>query len=109
MKWASGQSCRIFMNSTLIGRRPGWTFAPALFLLFLAVLINYVDRGNLSIAAPLLKDEWHLSASALGALLSAFFWSYTALQFVGGWLFDRFDPCRVLALGFLVWSLATAV
>ena len=89
-------------------RRPlRTTFAPALFLLFLAVLINYVDRGNLSIAAPLLKDEWHLSASALGALFSAFFWSYTAMQFVNGWLIDRFDPRTSLALGFVVWSLAT--
>lgn len=86
--------------------RPG--FAPALFLLFLAVLINYVDRGNLSIAAPLLRDEWHLSASSLGALFSAFFWTYTAMQFVSGWLTDRFDPRSSLALGFVVWSLATA-
>ena len=33
-------------------------FAPTLALLVLAVLINYVDRGNLSLAAPLLKKEW---------------------------------------------------
>jgi MFS family permease len=97
------------MDSTRVGRgRGAANFAPALFLLFIAVLINYVDRGNLSIAAPLLKDEWHLNASVLGALFSAFFWTYTAMQFVGGSVFDRFDPCRVLALGFLVWSLATA-
>jgi ACS family D-galactonate transporter-like MFS transporter len=97
------------MDSTRRERGRGRSFVPALFLLFVAVLINYVDRGNLSIAAPLLKEEWHLNASVLGALFSAFFWSYTALQFVGGWVFDRFDPCRVLALGFLVWSLATAL
>jgi MFS family permease len=96
------------MDSTRVERGHGRSFAPALFLLFVAVVINYVDRGNLSIAAPLLKEEWHLSSSALGALFSAFFVTYTAMQFVGGWLFDRFDPCRVLALGFLVWSLATA-
>ena len=40
-------------------------FAPALTLLFIAILVNYVDRGNLSIAAPLLKDELGLSASQL--------------------------------------------
>src|ERR1700759_3899434 len=85
------------------------SFAPALFLLFVAVLIKYVDRGNLSIAATLLTDEWHLSASLLGALFSAFFWTYTAMQFVSGWVVDRFDPCRLLAWGFLVWSLATAI
>jgi MFS transporter, ACS family, D-galactonate transporter len=97
------------MNSGRMQRLRQDSFAPALFLLFLAVLINYVDRGNLSIAAPLLKAEWHLSATTLGGLFSAFFWSYTAMQFVAGWLLDRFDPCRVLALGFLVWSLATAI
>jgi sugar phosphate permease len=44
-------------------------------LLALAVFINYVDRGNLSTAAPLLKDALHLSNSQMGALLSAFFWT----------------------------------
>jgi len=39
------------------------------------VLINFIDRGNLSIAAPLLKEELGISASELGILLSAFFWT----------------------------------
>ena len=77
-------------------------------LLALSVFINYVDRGNLSIAAPLLKDELGISASQLGILLSSFFWTYMALQFVSGWLVDRFDVSRVLAAGYLIWSLATA-
>src|SRR6266705_800882 len=83
-------------------------FALPLLLLVLSVLINYIDRGNLSIAAPLLKDELGLSAGQLGILLSAFFWTYTLLLFVCGWFVDRFDPSRVLALGYLVWSLSTA-
>jgi sugar phosphate permease len=48
-------------------------FAPAFILLAICALINYVDRGNLSIAAPLLKHELRISASQLGILLSAFF------------------------------------
>src|SRR5438876_10801711 len=83
-------------------------FAPALILLAFCILINYVDRGNLSIAAPLLKNELGISAGQLGILLSAFFWTYTLLLFVCGWFVDRFDPSRVLALGYLVWSLSTA-
>lgn len=55
---------------------------PALVLLTVCALINFADRGNLSIAAPLLKDEVHFSASQLGILPSGFFWTYTALQFV---------------------------
>jgi len=82
-------------------------FALPLLLLGLCVFINYIDRGNLSIAAPLLKDELSISASQLGILLAAFFWTYTAMQFVCGWLVDRFDVRRVLAAGYLTWSLAT--
>jgi len=80
-----------------------------LFLLSLSVFINYIDRSNLSIAAPLLKDELHLSASQLGVLLSAFFWTYGLMQIPAGWLVDRFDVKWVFAVGFFVWSAATAV
>jgi MFS family permease len=83
-------------------------FAPTLVLLVFAVLINYVDRGNLALAAPVLKVEWSISASQLGILFSAFYWSYTALQFVMGWFVDRFSANLMMALGFLVWSLTTA-
>ena len=80
-----------------------------LFLLTLSVLINYIDRSNLSIAAPLIKDELRISASQLGILLSAFFWTYALMQIPAGWLVDRFDVKWVFAAGFFVWSAATAV
>lgn len=85
------------------------TFAPTLILLALAVLINYVDRGNLALAAPLLKIQWGTTPSQLGLLLSAFFWTYTALQFVMGLFVDRLGASRLMALGFLVWSIATVL
>ena len=75
-----------------------------LFLLSLSVLINYIDRSNLSIAAPLIKDELFISASQLGTLLSAFFWSYALMQIPAGWLVDRFDVKWVFAAGFFLWT-----
>src|ERR1700758_2400306 len=79
-----------------------------LFLLSLSVLINYIDRSNLSIAADLIKGELRLSDLQLGALLSAFFWTYGCMQIPAGWLADRFDVKWVFATGFFVWSAATA-
>lgn len=84
-------------------------FGPTLILLVIAVLINYIDRGTLALAAPLLKLQWGTSASELGLLLSAFFWTYTALQFVMGIFVERFGANRLMAIGFLVWSLSTAL
>jgi MFS transporter, ACS family, D-galactonate transporter len=83
-------------------------FVAALVLLAICAVINFIDRGNLSIPAPLRKDELRISATQLGILLSAFFWTYAALQFVNGWMVDRFDVNRVIAAGFFLWSLATA-
>lgn len=80
-----------------------------ILLLTLSMIIAYVDRGNLSIAAPIIKDELRLSASQLGILLSAFFWSYTPFQVLSGWLSDRFHPGWILAGGFALWSIATTV
>src|ERR1700756_6006692 len=79
-----------------------------LFLLALSVFINYWDRSNLSIAAPLLKNEFQLSATQLGVLLSSFFWTYSFFLPVSGWLVDRLDVKWVMAGGFFLWSAATA-
>src|SRR3954451_18785752 len=79
-----------------------------LVLLGISVFINYVDRGNLSIAAPMLKDELRITPAQLGILLSAFFWTYACLQPFYGWLVDRLNVNWVLATGFLLWSAAAA-
>ena len=78
-------------------------------LLAISAFINYVDRGNLSIAAPMLKDELGISAAKLGVLLSAFFWTYACSQLFSGWLVDRFNVNWVFAAGFILWSAATAM
>jgi MFS family permease len=78
-------------------------------LLALGMLINYVDRGNLSTAAPLIKDQLHLTNAQAGILLSAFFWTYTPFQPVAGWLAERINPYRTLGIGIAIWSAATAL
>ncbi|MBS1849987.1 MAG: MFS transporter [Acidobacteria bacterium] len=80
-----------------------------LALLAISVFINYVDRGNLSIAGSLVQTEFQLSPSQLGILLSSFFLTYAFFQIPSGWLVDRFDVKWVLAGGFALWSIATAL
>ncbi len=73
----------------------------------LAVFINYVDRGNIATAGPLIKSELNLTNTEFGILVSAFFWTYVPAQLVAGWLAQRFCAYRVLAAGLAVWALAT--
>ena len=76
-------------------------------LVTLAVFVNYIDRGNLATAAPLMQDELHLSAGELGVLLSAFYYGYVICMPATGWLAERFGARAVLAAGVSLWSLAT--
>jgi MFS family permease len=76
-------------------------------LLALAIFINYVDRGNLATAGPLIKDEFALSATAFGQLVAAFSWTYVAAMPLAGWASERIGAYRTMAIGLAIWSLAT--
>lgn len=79
------------------------------FFLFVVTTLNYADRATLSIVGPALSKDLKLDAVALGYLLSAFSWSYVALQIPGGWLLDRFGARRVYQWSIIVWSAFTAL
>ena len=76
-------------------------------MLAVALFISYVDRGNLATAAPLMESELHLSPEQLGLLLSAFFVTYVLAMVPAGWAAERYGAHVVLAVGILIWSIAT--
>jgi MFS transporter, ACS family, D-galactonate transporter len=80
-----------------------------LALLFVGVVINYLDRANLALAAPVISKDLHLNAAELGLILSAFGWSYALLQIPGGFVLDRFGPRLTYTVALAAWSLITMV
>jgi len=76
-------------------------------LVTVAVFINYIDRGNLATAAPLMHDELNLTTSQLGILLSAFYYGYVLCMPAMGWLAERYGAKSILACGVVIWSVAT--
>ena len=77
-----------------------------MWLLFIASIINYLDRTTISFALPLISHELHLGPEAKGVLLSAFFWSYTLMQIPIGIMADRMNLLWVYAGAFALWSVA---
>jgi len=88
-------------------RRPPTASRRLVLLVSAALFINYVDRGNLATAAPLIQDQLHLSATQLGTLLSAFYYSYVLAMVPVGWLAERFGAHRILGAGVALWSIST--
>lgn len=76
-------------------------------LLFVTVVINYLDRSNLSITAPAMRAELALDSVRMGFVLSAFGWTYALLQIPGGWLVDRIAPRKLYSSLIALWSAAT--
>jgi len=75
-------------------------------LLFAATVINYVDRQALSIVAPVLTRELHLSPMAYANILQSFLWAYTAMYLVSGVIVDRWGTRLALGAFMVWWSVA---
>jgi sugar phosphate permease len=107
----------ITAQSDPVGSSPAIAFAGAkrshirwyvLLLISLMYMITYMDRSNISIAAPAIATEFGFNKTEIALVFSAFAWAYAAGQVPGGWLADFFGPKRVLLVIVPFWSLMTA-
>lgn len=78
-------------------------------LLSSMVVLNYLDRVAISVAAPAIQDSFHLSGTELGIVFSIYTYSYTLMQIPVGSLLDRFGVAWVTRLGMIIWSLLTVL
>ena len=88
--------------------RPSYGRWYILGVICLMYLITYLDRVNISTAAPEIRKEFGFDAVTMGWIFSAFGWSYALFQVPGGWLSDRFGARSVLAGIVTYWSAMTA-
>jgi D-galactonate transporter len=79
-----------------------------LVLISLMYLITYLDRVNISTAAPIISKEFGFDKITMGVIFSAFGWAYAMFQVPGGWLGDRFGARNVLTVIVGYWSVMTA-
>ncbi|MGY5778437.1 MFS transporter [Rhizobium sp. LEGMi135b] len=78
-------------------------------LLALGVLVNYFDRVNLTVASPLIQDDFKIGPAEMGILFSAFGWTYGFLQIPVGMLLDRFGVQRVMRWSTFSWGVASVI
>jgi MFS transporter, ACS family, D-galactonate transporter len=91
------------------GEKPTRRRFRVMWMLFVCVVINYLDRSNLSIVAPRLTQDLHLTPVMLGTILAAFGWTYALFQVPASRLVDRVNPRILFAVALALWSLATFI
>lgn len=73
-------------------------------MLFLAGVINYLDRSALSVAAPFIQEDLNIRPAQMGMLFSSFFIGYAVFNFIGGWASDKYGAKHTLSAAMVVWS-----
>jgi len=88
------------------GHNLRWAMISVIVVLAIA---NYLDRGNLSVAAPVIMKDLGISNTMMGVVLSAFVWPYAVMNLPTGWLVDRFGARILLTFAAGLWSLAATL
>lgn len=93
----------ISVTAVKTGRRRYLT----LIMIFITVVICYVDRVNLAVASAHIQEEFGISKAEMGYVFSAFAWLYTLCQIPGGWFLDRVGSRLTYFIAIFGWSVAT--
>jgi ACS family D-galactonate transporter-like MFS transporter len=80
-----------------------------MLMLFVSVVITFMDRSNLSITAPAMRTDLGIDTVHMGWILSAFGWTYAFCQIPAGWLVDRIAPRFFYPAILILWSIATVM
>jgi ACS family hexuronate transporter-like MFS transporter len=76
-------------------------------LIFLATLINFINRLTVSVLAPVITQDLHLTNQQFAGITNAFLIAYTFSQAFSGKLYDRIGNRRGFSLSIVVWSIAS--
>ncbi|WP_246036939.1 MFS transporter [Thalassotalea litorea] len=80
-----------------------------LALIFISVVINYMDRTNISVAASAMSQELELTSVEMGLIFSAFAWTYSIMQIPGGMVVDIIKIRFLYPFILIAWSVATLI
>jgi D-galactonate transporter len=91
-------------NSRPRGKNIRWIIVAILTLLS---IVNYLDRGNLSVAAPLIMHDLKINPTEMGIILSSFVWPYAIMNLPSGWAVDRFGTKILMTISVAIWSIVS--
>jgi len=94
------------MKLTMVRNNKRWIIGT---LMFLGIVINYMDRVIMSHAILQIKTEFYLTSLQQGIILSSFSWGYVAFMLLGGYLVDKKGPRIMGALSCFFWSVFTGL
>lgn len=94
------------MSTAISSRRTGYRWL-VLAMIYLTYMIAGADRANIGVAIPVMRQDFHLSNTDVGALASLFYITYAIIQIPAGYLFGKFGIRKILVGSMILTSLST--
>jgi ACS family D-galactonate transporter-like MFS transporter len=77
------------------------------FMMFVAVVINYMDRANFTVSVPLIEKQFGFDIAQIGLIQFVWTLAYALLNFPGGWFADKLGIRRAASFALGWWSIFT--
>lgn len=78
-------------------------------ILFILYTVANADRANIGFALPYIRQEFHMTNTEAGAIISFFFFAYAAFQIPSGFLVKKFGNKIMFCIGMFFTSLFTGL
>lgn len=99
----------MYVEKTCVGEKPTKVRFGILIMLFIAVVITYLDRANLSVAGTTIERQLKINSTQLGILFSAFTWSYVLVQIPVGMILDKVGARLLYGSAMVLWGFFTFI
>jgi sugar phosphate permease len=76
-------------------------------MIYVTYMIAGADRANIGVLIPVIRKDFHLTNTDVGALASLFYVSYAIIQIPSGYLFQKFGIRKLLVGSMVLTSLST--
>src|SRR5262245_35735361 len=73
-------------------------------LVFLATVINFLDRQTIAVLGPVITTDLHLTNTEFASITTWFLVAYTLSQGLSGKIYDRVGTRRGFIISIIIWS-----
>ncbi|BDB99403.1 MFS transporter [Saccharolobus caldissimus] len=80
-----------------------------IFIVFCLIIVDYIDRGLITVILPVIKGEFHINSFEEGIIGDGFTFGYLIMNPIVGYFLDKYGPKKTFSRFAVFWGLVQAI
>jgi len=80
-----------------------------ILIVFCLIIVDYIDRGLITVILPVIKPEFHISSFEAGIIGDGFTFGYLIMNPLVGYFLDKYGPKKTFSRFAVFWGLIQAI